>query len=736
MRIRGIIASLVLAVIIGSKSDAAQPIISYVQITTGAVQRGGFSTQTGVVGQMNVTGLSTGECVQTGANGLLQTTGAQCGSGSGGGGASTLEVIAGAVRSSPTVTVGFPSPQFTGALSGSSVTVTLNSSSVTLQGNTNVALLNSTQTYTGQPTFTDDVRISRPKRLIFLNSVGTSASWIYNPYAPGINSLSIEAQGQGVGIGNHTGFGSQNPFFTDVDVLVNNRFAVSGSSANGTQTYSGFSAASPVQQSILWKLPSKDGAANTALLTDGSGNLTFGTIPATAGGSTTQIQYNNAGTLAGSADMTFHDGNAIINITDTSNPYSAGPGYGIKQIITGHLGLPTTLYGSYVSVGGQVAGDTYGYYADAIDVGLGTSYGAHVLGSGNANNYGLWTSAPGGGNNYAIWVDSGQVQFNSSMTVVGKSLMTSSTTASSLLVTHRGTPASLQSPTGGAVNITVVDSLTPNLVIVSSYPNLQNGTAMFETYQQAPDFNDPLWRIFNVGHESNPFLRVDDGAPDMEIVTTSTDGAHGLGKWEPFAVAYQGINLQINNRAYDNSTFENLAYWHPLHIGTPNDTEAPGLYLQAQNSNEDLAVVPSSGTSSICFSTLNNRQRCLTAPPNSPNTWTEALPDNLPITGSVMYHGGTVASGNRTVRQMRWTATDWIYSPTTGVSASSMTATATFKPPVYTKAQLSARTPPAAYGSEFVTCSDCSNALVCISTGATAGGYASTQATNRTTACN
>lgn len=124
-------------------------------------------------------------------------------------------------------------------------------------------------------------------------------------------------------------------------------------------------------------------------------------------------------TYAVTQDMAIHSGNSLLSLVDTTNPYSFGVGYGIKQVISGHLGAPSTLYGIHFSLGGSIAGDVYGYYADAINSSAGTNYGGRVKASGGASNYGLWTSAPGGGSNYAIWVDSGQVQFNSSMTVVG-----------------------------------------------------------------------------------------------------------------------------------------------------------------------------------------------------------------------------------------------------------------------------------------------------------------------------
>jgi hypothetical protein len=51
-------------------------------------------------------------------------------------------------------------------------------------------------------------------------------------------------------------------------------------------------------------LPTDDGASGHALLTDGSGVLSWGAVGGTPGGSTTQVQYNNAGAFAGASGIT------------------------------------------------------------------------------------------------------------------------------------------------------------------------------------------------------------------------------------------------------------------------------------------------------------------------------------------------------------------------------------------------------------------------------------------------
>jgi len=80
--------------------------------------------------------------------------------------------------------------------------------------------------------------------------------------------------------------------------------------ANGTD-YVGFQAPASVTGAVVWTLPAADGGANQVLKTDGAGNLSWAAGSSiAAGGSTTQVQYNSGGSLAGSSNMTF-DGTTL-----------------------------------------------------------------------------------------------------------------------------------------------------------------------------------------------------------------------------------------------------------------------------------------------------------------------------------------------------------------------------------------------------------------------------------------
>jgi hypothetical protein len=68
---------------------------------------------------------------------------------------------------------------------------------------------------------------------------------------------------------------------------------------------------------VNFTLPSADGSNGQFLKTNGSGVLSFATATTAPGGSTTQVQYNNAGAFAGSANFTY-DGAGVLTVGNDS----------------------------------------------------------------------------------------------------------------------------------------------------------------------------------------------------------------------------------------------------------------------------------------------------------------------------------------------------------------------------------------------------------------------------------
>lgn len=148
-----------------------------------------------------------------------------------------------------------------------------------------------------------------------------------------------------------------------------------------------FQAPATVASNVTWTLPSADGTNGQALTTNGSGTLAFATISASPGGSTTQVQYNNAGAFAGSANFTF-DGTNIAVASRTFGRGAATSG-GVNNVAAGQNALSSNTTGEFsIAMGyNALTAQTTG----SSNTGLGNSALAAVV-SGN-NNTGVGRNA-------------------------------------------------------------------------------------------------------------------------------------------------------------------------------------------------------------------------------------------------------------------------------------------------------------------------------------------------------
>jgi hypothetical protein len=90
---------------------------------------------------------------------------------------------------------------------------------------------------------------------------------------------------------------------------------------------------------VTWTLPSVDGTSGQVLSTNGSGTLSWATATTTPANPTSSVQFNNAGSFGGSANMTF-DGTTL-----TAAGFS-GPHNGTVGATTASTGAFTTLSAS------------------------------------------------------------------------------------------------------------------------------------------------------------------------------------------------------------------------------------------------------------------------------------------------------------------------------------------------------------------------------------------------------
>lgn len=462
---------------------------------------------------------------------------------------------------------------------------------------------------------------------------------------------------------------------------------------------------------------STDGAAGQVLTSNGAGlgpTWQAGTGGSFITNSTSYIQ-NTSSLQAGA---TFYVSSGSVNVA-LLLPYTNASGI-VQTDSTKKLVSSTTLPSFGVTGGGQISYNNQAgaVFLDATNTNrvtisapnaVGSTYslllpqnqgGAATFLSNDGSGNLTWASGSGGGGGGA----SGQVNAANQYTMPFYSLagssnvlsgssnfilypsssaisvpvsFTSSSSVNGIAVTENGLPSGgLQNLTGGAVNITMSNTTTAEpLVIVSSNPDAQLGSARLAIYQEASGYNDPGIWYHDFSNGSGGQMRIDAlgaNGPNFEIVGSS-DSAHGLGKWEPFAEAGTGgIDLQINNRSWDNSGFETIGYWHPL---SKSDV-MPGLYINPQNVSGDSGVVTSSDTTGVSIGSINNHYLGITVPRNMSNSYNLAMPDLPGSTGMMLYNGGN-RGGTFTARQEQWTGTDLLYSATTGLAVSTATLSST-----------------------------------------------------------
>jgi hypothetical protein len=121
-------------------------------------------------------------------------------------------------------------------------------------------------------------------------------------------------------------FSGTNIFSSDVTLNAQKdlRFADSDSS-----NWVALQAPATVASNVTWTLPATDGTSNQALVTNGTGTLSWATASASPGGSTTELQYNNAGAFGGISGVT-SDGTRITASTTIgvggATPSTSGSG--------------------------------------------------------------------------------------------------------------------------------------------------------------------------------------------------------------------------------------------------------------------------------------------------------------------------------------------------------------------------------------------------------------------------
>ena len=105
------------------------------------------------------------------------------------------------------------------------------------------------------------------------------------------------------------------PVFTG-DVTINAQGDIRLADSDSPH-YVGFQSPATVTTNVVWTLPATDASSSgDALVSDGSGNLSWTTISANPSGSNTQVQFNNSGSFGGSSSLTFDDSTDVLTATN------------------------------------------------------------------------------------------------------------------------------------------------------------------------------------------------------------------------------------------------------------------------------------------------------------------------------------------------------------------------------------------------------------------------------------
>lgn len=226
----------------------------------------------------------------------------------------------------------------------------------------------------------------------------------------------------------------------------------------------------------------------------------------------------------------------------------------------------------------------------------------------------------------------------------------SSGTGAGLRVIPQGTVGGGVQQRAGAITIgddSISRPLNALVVLVDSTTDSQVGAGLLEIWEDNPNHNDPIVWVRRNSSSSGPEFRVDGLAPNFETVDTSTANSVGRGKFEVYGQPFQSEIFQMpNSRCWDNSSFENEAYWEPLNI--QSSVATPGIYLQASsNSGCDSGIVTNSNTSGVNFYTTNSHTVGITGPLSvASGSWRIRLPATIPSAGQLIVMQGADSLGD------------------------------------------------------------------------------------------
>jgi len=309
------------------------------------------------------------------------------------------------------------------------------------------------------------------------------------------------------------------------------------------------------------------GSNGQSIITDGTGNLSFATVVTSPAGSNTQLQYNNAGSFGGSANLTFDNISNTLSVTNI-----VANGSQLTQLtganVTGTVPLATladsvsnSSQPNITSTGtliGLSSGGTVNF-TTASNVSLGSDSNVHITGG----TTGQLLSTDGAGNLSWINISGGSIIQN------GTSNVSIPVSDGNIYISVNGL-ANLMSVSSTGVTIATTTTIQQGIEKVTANATGSTGTVNFDLLTQAIlNKTANSASSFNINARGNSTTTLDtvmstSQSMTMTYINKKNTGSPGVmssfqidGTTQTVYWA-SGVNPTTNSSTYDLYTFNIL----------------------------------------------------------------------------------------------------------------------------------------------------------------------------------
>ena len=165
--------------------------------------------------------------------------------------------------------------------------------------------------------------------------------------------------------------------YTNAQPNITSIGSLSGLIVNNSSGVIDFTTTANVTLGNVSNLHISGGSAGYTLRTDGTGNLSWAVDSAAAGGNTTEVQFNDTGSLTGNSNFTFNKTTSVLTVTGNVVSNNANLGnLVIANYFSGSGNLLSNIQGSNVS--GNVTSAVQSHYANIANSVSGSNVSGNV----------------------------------------------------------------------------------------------------------------------------------------------------------------------------------------------------------------------------------------------------------------------------------------------------------------------------------------------------------------------